>query len=454
MNARSKGRLTSEAQRGQALVLGLLLLAVAVASLAMLRGVGRVVEARMRLTHAADAAAYSGALAQARRLNLLAYANRTLVAHQVAMAHLVTLEASMAFTRTLAGQRRRNNPPVRLLATLFGRDVAAAYRVARAEPGTAAGLAQAYAEHDRVVHQVLAVGMASAVADLPATRARLMRLVLQDNHPTAPVPSIRMLSDGWPAYLERRDAMGHAGLRSAVEQAVQRYDFVGRRDGTRRNAVPAVAHCPRGHHTLRRRGATWLGADGRWGAVDTQSFHSLRFNRWAGCYLREYAMGWGAVLGDGSRAPSDLEHVENPPADFIAQDFWRWVRQSTSWDLRTGTGTPLANSYAVAQGQRWPGQGLPDYYELAHCCQTAPLRFAVAVKLDRDTAPKTAIMGGLFLPGADAALTVTSAAETFFSRPQARADGYTELATLFRPYWQARLSPVTTAEALLARATP
>lgn len=77
-----KGRLTSEAQRGQALVLGLLLLAVAVASLAMLRGVGRVVEARMRLTHAADAAAYSGALAQARRLNLLAYANRTLVAHR------------------------------------------------------------------------------------------------------------------------------------------------------------------------------------------------------------------------------------------------------------------------------------------------------------------------------------------------------------------------------------
>ena len=209
MNARSKGRLKSEAQRGQALVSGLLLLAVAVASLAMLHGVGRVVEARMRLTHAADAAAYSGALAQARRLNLLAYANRTLVAHQVAMAHLVTLEASMAFTRTLAGQRRRNNPPVRLLATLFGRDVAGAYRAARAEPGTAAGLARAYAEHDRVVHQVLAVGMASAVADLPATRARLMRLVLQDNHPTAPVPSIRMLSDGWPGYLERRDAMRH-----------------------------------------------------------------------------------------------------------------------------------------------------------------------------------------------------------------------------------------------------
>lgn len=142
------------------------------------------------------------------------------------------------------------------------------------------------------------------------------------------------------------------------------------------------------------------------------------------------------------------------PADFIAQDFWRWVRQSTTWDLHDGTGTPLANSYAVAQGQRWPGQGLPDYYELAHCCQTAPLRFAVAVKLDRNTAPKTAILGGLLLPGADAALTVTSAAETFFARPQARADGHTELATLFRPYWQARLSPVTSAEALLARAAP
>ncbi|MGD7366521.1 pilus assembly protein TadG-related protein, partial [Ralstonia pseudosolanacearum] len=68
-------------QRGQVLAPGLLLLGVLAAVLAMLHGLGRMVEARARLTHAADAAAYSGALEQARRLNFLAYANRAQVAH-------------------------------------------------------------------------------------------------------------------------------------------------------------------------------------------------------------------------------------------------------------------------------------------------------------------------------------------------------------------------------------
>ena len=46
--------------------------------------------------HAVDAAAYSGAL-QARHLNAIAYANRSQIAHQVAMAHLVTLAASARY---------------------------------------------------------------------------------------------------------------------------------------------------------------------------------------------------------------------------------------------------------------------------------------------------------------------------------------------------------------------
>ncbi|MGE8620272.1 MAG: hypothetical protein ACN6O0_20820, partial [Achromobacter spanius] len=56
--------------------------------------------------------------------------------------------------------------------------------------------------------------------------------------------------------------------------------------------------------------------------------------------------------------------------------------------------------------------------------------------------------------GQSGAITVTSAAETYFLRPEQRADRREELATLFRPYWQARLSAVTRAEASHARSTP
>lgn len=432
-------------QRGQVLVPGLLLLGVLAAVLTMLHGLGRTVEARARLTHVADAAAYSGALEQARRLNFLAYANRTQVAHQIAMAHLVTLGASMAFTDTLAGQHRRNNPPGHLLATLFGRDVGQAYRAARADPQAQAGLARAYAEHDRVVHEVLAAASAATVVTLPAARERLIRAVLQDNYgddalAAQPVP--RLLRDSWPGYVRRRAATQGIGLWSAVEQAAQRYGFLGQRGGVRRNAVPTNARCPESPHVLRRRGSTWLGPDGRWGALDTQSFHSSRWNRWAGCYYREYSMGWGAALGPDAKPPSEVEYAIDPPLDFISLDFWRWVKRSTTWDLGTGMATPLANSYALARARRWPGRGLPDDYEVAD--GAAPLRFALAVSLPSRTAPQARADDARGAPGDSLdgvrVITVASAAETYFAWPPSQPDGHAELATLFRPYWQARLS--------------
>ena len=461
-------------QRGQALVLGMMLAATVSAALAMLYVLGRTVEARARLIHAADAAAYSGALEQARQLNFLAYANRTQIAHQIAMAHLVTLGASQSFAHALAGQRRRNNPPARLLSTLFGRDVGLAYGAARAAPGGEAELMRAHAEHDRVVHQVLEAGAASAVAGLPVARERLMRSVLRDNYPVvnalaragsataAVAPTIRLLSDGWPEFLQHHAASPGAALRSAVEQAAGRYGFLGSRDGTRANSARVNVQCPLARHQLRRRGATWLDADGHWGALDTQSFHSQRFNRWTGCYYREYAMGWGAVAQPGSTGPDGMEYVENPPGDFTSQDFWQWVKRATTWDIREGTGNPLANSYAMAQGRRWPGSGLPGYFEVAGTHGPQPLRFAVAVSVVRDepgdrqaagaAAPKRGYLG----TGTSRAepLMATSAAETYFAKPEPRADGSDEAPTLFRPYWQARLASVTADESLRAREAP
>jgi hypothetical protein len=458
-------------QRGQALVLGMMLAATVSAALAMLYLLGRTVEARARLIHAADAAAYSGALEQARQLNFLAYVNRTQIAHQIAMAHLVTLGASLSFAQTLADQRRRNNPPARLLSTLFGRDVGLAYGAARAAPGTQAALMRAYAEHDRVVHEVLEAGAASAVAGLPAARERLMRAVLRANYSlagasgraasaAADVPTIRLLSDGWPDFLQHRAALPGSALHSAVELAAARYGFLGNRDGTRANSTAVNAQCPLARHQLRRRGATWLGADGRWGALDTQSFHSQRFNRWAGCYYREYAMGWGGVSGLGSAGPEGLQYVENPPGDFTSQDFWQWVKRSTTWDVRDGTGNPLANSYAMAQMPPWPGSGLPGEYEVASARGADPLRFAIVVSVAHDglgDAGVAASVSGSRGAGADLGglLRVTSAAETYFARPEPRTDDdREELPTLFLPYWQARLASVTAEEALRAREAP
>ncbi|WMD23018.1 hypothetical protein RAS12_11790 [Achromobacter seleniivolatilans] len=458
-------------QQGQALVLGMLLLGVAAASLVVLYNLGQTAEGRLRLTHAADAAAYSGALEQARVLNSIAYINRTQIAHQVAMAHLVTLGASAQYGRNLQRQRNRRNPPVSLIGMLFGPDMGLAYRAGQAVPDAEARLARAFEQHDRVVHQVLDAAAASSMTGLAASRDRMMQKVLEANYSdgngaqglASRSITLSLLADTWPGYVERNASARKAGLRPAVEQAVERYGFLKKRNEIRRNPWPVSSRCPLNRHELRRRGSTWLGPDGRWGALDTQSFHALRSNRWIGCYYREYAMGWGTAQGEKVKAPPGVEYVDEPPLDFSEEDFWRWVEQSTSWNIVDGINNPMANSYAMASAQRWPGKGLPAYREVALSRVAEPLRFAVAVRLAGNALKTTDADSALSAPagifsyagvGRAGAVTVTSAAETYFQRPERRADGLNELATLFRPYWQARLTAVTTHEALLAKGEP
>ncbi len=464
----------ADQQRGQALALGLVVAAVGAASLVALYNVGQTIEARSRLTHAADAAAYSGALMQARALNGIAYVNRTQIAHQVAMAHLVTLGASAQYLDALQSQRQRGNPPAILIAMLFGPEAGVAYQGAQVPSDAQNRLTRAFAQHDRVVHQVLE-SAAQAIADnFVNTRDRAMHEVLAANYPvfgetvsgnaSAASPlGLRLLTDGWPGYMERHAATRKAGLRPATEDAVARYGFLNRRNATRRNSWPVSTWCPWLRHELRRRGSTWLGPDGRWGALDTQSYHALRSNRWIGCYFREYAMGWGTVQGKKSRVPDDVEFVEDPPADFSQEDFWRWVEHATSWNIFDGVNNPMANSYAMAGVRRWPGGGLPAYREVAPKRLAEPLRFAMAVSLQSAAVKTTDSGSAVAAPigsfryaalGRTGAITVSTAAETYFSRPEQRADGRLELATLFRPYWQARLSAVTPQDEALSRRLP
>ena len=447
----------ASAQRGQALVAGLVLLAGAVAALVAMHRLGRIIEQRVRLTHAVDAAAYSGALLQARHLNAIAYANRSQIAHQVAMAHLVTLAASARYLDSAQAQARRRNPPPSLLGNLFGARAGQAYRDMQGLPGAGAGLADALARHDAVVHGVLADVAAAEARDLIAERDRIMSRVLHasfsgeqaDGTHTVEVVdtplaglSLRVLDDSAAGFIERIAPGSGSGLADAARAAARRYGFLASRDATRSGATAVLSSCPSLRNELRRGGATWLGPDGRWAAVDTQSFHALRSNRWIGCYFREYAMGWGIALDGASPPPASLRYADAPPADFSQQDFWRWVQAFAGWDLVAGTGNPLANSYGMAQGRQAAGSGLPAYHDIARSRRGLPLSFTVQARLAPNGVPETA------RPGNPYARTImaSSTAQTYFVRPSPSPDGRDELATLFRPYWQARLAAAGPAE--------
>ncbi|NYT77946.1 Tad domain-containing protein [Alcaligenaceae bacterium] len=418
-------------QAGQALVLGMIMVGLLAAAMLRYVMVGQVATAKSRQFHALDAAAYSGAQVQARALNMLAYINRAHTGHQVAMAHLVTLGSWSLLGDAQARQVAVGNPPHYLLGMLFGPSHGAAYAAARRAVGlkrlaaTQGELAAAYASHDKTVREVLVAVQHEIVRGLPAVRDHAIRHILARNYPELPDDfrfNLSIDADAWPGYVQLQSGQG--ALRQLVRQAAGLYGFLGRRHQTGFNTWAVHPVCAVLRHQLRRRGSTYLDRQGIWQSVDTQSFHALRFNRWVGCYYREYPMGWGWIPARSS-IPLSQPHVTNAPENFSNRDFWRWVSEATNWDIITGTGNPLATSRAASARQRWQGGGLPAHFDTSSTAARRPLLFALTLRH----------------PGPEGLLITTQAAgQSFFARPHSRADGGHERANLFHPYWQARLA--------------
>ena len=92
---------------GQASVLLVALVASLVACFAVSYSAGQLVNDKMRLVNAADAAAYSAAVWEARSLNFQSYMNRAIVANEVALAQLVSLRSWSRYVSTAAGNGAR-----------------------------------------------------------------------------------------------------------------------------------------------------------------------------------------------------------------------------------------------------------------------------------------------------------------------------------------------------------
>ncbi len=100
---------------GQALVVMLAFLTCLSGAFVLVFNVGQVVNDKIKLTNAADAAAYSAALWEARSLNFQAYLNRAMVANEVATAQLVSLRSWSQYIGRLttnADQVTRYIPPL------------------------------------------------------------------------------------------------------------------------------------------------------------------------------------------------------------------------------------------------------------------------------------------------------------------------------------------------------
>jgi Putative Flp pilus-assembly TadE/G-like len=84
-------------QQGQALLWFLATAATTTGILVAVYNVGQITSEKQKLVNATDAAAYSGAMTEARTLNLTAYTNRTIIANEIFTAQIISLDSLTSY---------------------------------------------------------------------------------------------------------------------------------------------------------------------------------------------------------------------------------------------------------------------------------------------------------------------------------------------------------------------
>ena len=432
------------------MIYGLFVLGAGLAALFFLFNTGQLIAEKSKLVNTADAVAYSAGVMHARALNFDAYTNRALIANEVLIAQAVSIAA---WTRQVA--THTENVPVlgcysqyavpialRLIeytAVCFELSLDLVGQGAREADPNVRKIARKVVVASEAAKAILQGAQQSMAAAFIPARTKLMQQVADANYAgdgavrVDPLP----LTDGYLRFEGRPFIKSYDGdqrerFKSVAVSAAYKDGFVERRSWSDRSQ-PNV-HClllPGAE--FKRRGATAMVGLDQWHAVDTASLHSWRLG-WGFWGPRcednpELALGYGAQFaGAGANDQAD--------ASLIA------VRDN-----------PVALSLADADAfdDVWRYSGLPGFADLsAPALAQADPRLKFAVVLTRAKAEIRSSDGASTVrPGGRLAiyqnqlasdrLTAVATSEVFFQRPQARADGKTELASLFNPYWQVHL---------------
>lgn len=419
-------------ERGQALALLLMLLAALLGGLLFVFNSGQIVAAKLRLVGAADAAAYSGALAEARSLNFQSYMNRAIVANEVAIAQFVSLRSWSAYVR----QALQEAATVGSLVPPVG---SALRGVAQSWDAVDRGLQRSLPPLESAASHwnVDALSRAEYLSD--AQTAALVNGLARDIA-VANVPARGGVELGgefaatnalrWHDFTE-----GHG--RQGEQRARLRDVVMASRDGFTRTRGWTLGLPPL--LALRKRGGTDLIGYDAWRGMDTLSLRvSVLFGHhetplaWNAAENRQrpvQARGdHGGSYRDNPRASSYAESGLVARAGYAGLPAYRDVRTS-----RGGPSTPLRFDVDVRQG--------------GGSIETSDVVLGGAATVVPGEDPKTV------LPAYHSQrLYALSAAQVVFRRPVGRADRRPELASLFNPYWQARLVPVTRSQRLTAAA--
>lgn len=453
------------AQRGQALILGLFVLVAGLAALFYLYNAGQLVREKTRLVNTADAVAYSSGILQARVLNFTAYNNRALLANEVLIAQLVSAASWLPYAEShiqaqptvfpecadsqgagaSAGALFQYGPAYALMCYLSvqsGGVAAAGLASAAQVPESLLGVAEnAKTSIQNALSQLHQPGQ------LEQLHQQLMQGVADANEGAPGRVRVETLPDPQaPAFLHNYAGAERGRFRDLVAGAAQLDPFVPERRWDAEALLPTPECFPAltfdAHNAVRRRGGTELIGMDEWRAVDTASFHQHQLHKGKNilpsCELAEQPLGVGA---QGAHLPG---------------------RQgsATGWWGGAPADNPVA--YGMASTAHWSRySGLPAYTDLSPVwLSSAAPRWVQAVRLVKPQGLLRTTDGeGPWAPGGGNRLqaystqaaagewVAVSAVQVFFERPPTHTTNWRgavlgapqETGSLFNPYWQARL---------------
>jgi Putative Flp pilus-assembly TadE/G-like len=444
LGSRRRSRSAAAAQRtsGQILPAALGLMLVIGGMFYLMVNSGQTVVEKIRVTNAADAAAYSAGVVEARALNYDAYLNRAMVANEIAIAQMVSAVSWANYAATAQVQFPPNVYDINLL---IAPNPIAAYLSGAFSSLPASALATslnalsgpAIAAHDGVV-VLLSASQTAVQATLTAAIAQqaMADTVVHEMDP-ALVAEVVLATHGFDFFTKsygRGGAGGDERARFADVTLRSRDAFTRERNWTQ-TGLPLL---PFDHKNgaLKKRGGTDLIGYDEWRAVDTLELHG----NWWGCSGFLGLIGWCSDV----RTPLGAGAAE---VDAGAGDADRGFH-GNAYGENSRTAGWADGSMVTPPGARF--SGLPSSRDLDYPGIRGALTTGITVLVSKpQAATLTSGNAALAKPGgrlalfngrpAGGRLAALSRAEVYFDRVTPRNDGRKELGSLYNPYWRVRL---------------
>ncbi len=454
MNKLYKSRHTKSVQQGQALVLGLLMILLASVGLFAWFSTSQVTITKQKLNSASDAASYSAALWRARVLNFDSYSNRAILAQEVAVAQAVTLVSWADYFKDFTGnlnQIAQYYPPLAAFSGPAAQAAALSAQVTRAAATAeiAARSAQDVGYKDLLKNSQRLMHLTTNAFALSSLTTEVARANDVSFHAYV-LPDDSMFTDMTKRYLSVAERQRFKQL---VLDSLDGFTGKSREDQLQLLALPSkclfvpFAHLNQRVQKLVKRGGTSLSDDlERWEAVDTLSVHNWKpsggFLGSRGCSdFESLALGAGAAEAAdpelaGAVLTSDFDIDANAAAKFQAS------ANIQGFGTYSGLAQILDLDYDNLSNQRFP----TNEFAVVTRVQNQNVRTADQLNVGVGRLRASDQMAG-------AKMASLSAAQVYFRKPSASGQldmNDVEYASLFGPYWQARLTAPSQSQRILA----